>query len=212
MIWQKILKVLMKGAWDWILRVGSPVCLFTLTTKDGTLWNRRWTSLWRDYLFPKYWPNWGRAMECFQGLYSLSGRMPLPQDLGKSRNRKIGCYNVRIILKCDRQRGNAAADVPVKFQSDWKSININRAALRLHKWFWICNQSWIDICLKYMSCLVLNHELTFFRCLRVRKNVGGGMRQAGVLAAACQTALTDARERLHRDHEHTRRLAESEDG
>ena len=42
--------------------------------------------------------------------------------------------------------------------------------------------------------------------------LGGGMRQAGVLAAACQVALTDARERLQRDHEHARKLAEGEEG
>ena len=29
--------------------------------------------------------------------------------------------------------GSTAAEVPVKFQSDWKSINSNPAASRLHK-------------------------------------------------------------------------------
>ena len=33
----------------------------------------------------------------------------------------------------DRHLGSCAAEVPVKFQSDWKSLNPNLAASRLHK-------------------------------------------------------------------------------
>ena len=43
---------------------------------------------------------------------------------------------------------------------------------------------------------------------RARKVVGGGMRQAGVLAAAGIVALTQMVERLAEDHAHARRLAE----
>lgn len=43
---------------------------------------------------------------------------------------------------------------------------------------------------------------------RYRKMVGGGMRQAGVLAAAGIVALTEMVERLQDDHENARRLAE----
>lgn len=43
---------------------------------------------------------------------------------------------------------------------------------------------------------------------RVRKVVGGGMRQAGVLAAAGIVALTERVERLREDHENARFLAE----
>ena len=38
----------------------------------------------------------------------------------KSRSREIGCHD-------------AAADVSIKFQSDWKCLNPNLAALRLHE-------------------------------------------------------------------------------
>jgi threonine aldolase len=44
--------------------------------------------------------------------------------------------------------------------------------------------------------------------LRVRKRMGGGMRQAGVLAAAGLVALRDNVERLAEDHAHARLLAE----
>jgi threonine aldolase len=43
---------------------------------------------------------------------------------------------------------------------------------------------------------------------RVRKMLGGGMRQAGVLAAAGLVALESGVERLAEDHAHARRLAE----
>ena len=42
-------------------------------------------------------------------------------------------YNNRIALKFDRYFGSAAAEVPVKFQSNWKSLNPNLAASRLHE-------------------------------------------------------------------------------
>ncbi len=43
---------------------------------------------------------------------------------------------------------------------------------------------------------------------RIRKRLGGGMRQAGVLAAAALVALEDGIERLEEDHVNARRLAE----
>jgi threonine aldolase len=42
----------------------------------------------------------------------------------------------------------------------------------------------------------------------VRKALGGGMRQAGVLAAAGLIALEESPKRLHQDHENARFLAE----
>ena len=54
----------------------------------------------------------------------------LPQDLAKSRSREIGCYHDRIFLKFDRHLGSTAAEVPVKIQSDWGSLNPDLAALR----------------------------------------------------------------------------------
>ncbi len=46
------------------------------------------------------------------------------------------------------------------------------------------------------------------RARRVRKMLGGGMRQVGVLAAAGAIALTEMVDRLAEDHLHARRLAE----
>jgi threonine aldolase len=50
---------------------------------------------------------------------------------------------------------------------------------------------------------------TIRRARRLRKMFGGGMRQAGVLGAACLYALDHHRERLADDHRRARRLAEA---
>ena len=47
----------------------------------------------------------------------------LPRNRVKTRSREIGCYNDRIVLKFERHICHAAAEVPVKFQNDWKSPN-----------------------------------------------------------------------------------------
>jgi|SRR5450755_1756944 len=47
------------------------------------------------------------------------------------------------------------------------------------------------------------------RCRRYRKMVGGGMRQAGVLAAAALVALEDGPKRLPEDHANARALAQA---
>ena len=54
----------------------------------------------------------------------------LPSDLA---SREIGCCNDRIILKFDAHLGSSAAEVPVKFQSVWKSLNMNLATSRLYE-------------------------------------------------------------------------------
>ena len=54
-------------------------------------------------------------------------------DLVKSRDSEIGCYNDPIALKFDRHLGNAATEVPVRFQNDWNSLYIDPAASRLHE-------------------------------------------------------------------------------
>jgi threonine aldolase len=59
-----------------------------------------------------------------------------------------------------------------------------------------------------VGSLVCGSKERVWRAHRIRKLLGGGMRQAGILAAAGLWALEHNRERLARDHEHARRLAE----
>ena len=57
----------------------------------------------------------------------------LLSNLVKSRSREIGCYDDRIVLKFDWNLSSAAAEVPVKYQRNWKSVHLNLEASRLHK-------------------------------------------------------------------------------
>lgn len=59
-----------------------------------------------------------------------------------------------------------------------------------------------------IGSLLLGDEQYIQRARRLRKMVGGGMRQAGILAAAGMIALTDNVERLKQDHLNARYLSE----
>ncbi len=59
-----------------------------------------------------------------------------------------------------------------------------------------------------VGSLVLGSKDFIERARRVRKMLGGGMRQAGILAAAGLVALEDSPAGLHEDHENARWLAE----
>lgn len=59
-----------------------------------------------------------------------------------------------------------------------------------------------------VGSLLLGSEDFLKRAKRVRKMLGGGMRQAGMLAAAGQYALTHHVERLSEDHQNAQRLAQ----
>ena len=51
----------------------------------------------------------------------------------KSRSHENECYDDRNDLKLDRHLDSTAVEVPVKFQSDWKSLNPNLAASSLRE-------------------------------------------------------------------------------
>ncbi len=59
-----------------------------------------------------------------------------------------------------------------------------------------------------VGSLLLGTQDFIDRARRVRKMLGGGMRQAGVLAAAGLIALEQMPKRLHKDHQNARLLAE----
>ncbi len=63
------------------------------------------------------------------------------------------------------------------------------------------------LCAPVGSVLVGSHDY-IERARRIRKMLGGGMRQAGILAAAGLIALDKMTLRLHEDHANARRLAE----
>jgi len=60
-----------------------------------------------------------------------------------------------------------------------------------------------------IGSVVAGSEELVARARRLRKLWGGGMRQVGILAAACEYALDHQFERLVNDHEHAKLLADS---
>ncbi|MGR5165589.1 low-specificity L-threonine aldolase [Vibrio astriarenae] len=70
----------------------------------------------------------------------------------------------------------------------------------------------MTICLSKGLCapigsLLLGSEALISKARRIRKMLGGGMRQAGILAAAGKIALTEQTKRLAEDHSNARYLA-----
>ena len=65
-------------------------------------------------------------------IFSLC-RALLQLSTGACRSRETRCNKDGIALEYDRYLRSAAAEAPVKFQSDWKSLNPNLAASRLHE-------------------------------------------------------------------------------
>jgi threonine aldolase len=59
-----------------------------------------------------------------------------------------------------------------------------------------------------VGSLIVGSRVLIERCRRIRKMLGGGMRQAGVLAAAGLIALEEGPKRLNEDHVRAQRLAE----
>jgi threonine aldolase len=71
----------------------------------------------------------------------------------------------------------------------------------------------VQICLSKGLCapagsLLLGTREFIDRARRIRNMLGGGMRQAGVLAATGLIALQDMRKRLREDHQHAEQLAQ----
>lgn len=58
------------------------------------------------------------------------------------------------------------------------------------------------------GAVLAGHREFVAEAWRVRKLLGGGMRQAGVLAAAARFGLEHAEATLHRDHDNARHFAE----
>ncbi len=63
-----------------------------------------------------------------------------------------------------------------------------------------------------VGSLVVGSKELIHKCRLIRKMLGGGMRQAGILAAAGIVALEEGPLRLHEDHENARALAEGLSG
>ena len=74
----------------------------------------------------------------------------LSQDFVKSRSRENGSLKYRIDLKLDRHISSSAAEVPVKFYSDWPILNITKCYRQFPvfgTFFLVCTQGFVVLVL-----------------------------------------------------------------
>jgi len=111
-----------------------------------------------------------------------------------------------------RRVGELSKRQGLRLHVDGARIFNAAAALRIPARDLVATADSVTFCLSKALCApvgsVLCGDESFIRqARRVRKQLGGGMRQAGILAAAGIVALETMIERLAEDHERARRLA-----
>ena len=119
----------------------TPGCTRQDGLTDRLIFNMRIPIPWKDGLYIETWhritlwlprPSSIRKSGAKLGLYSLSGRASYRKI---SRSLKAASLIVMIIVSLwnfDKHLLRAAAEMPVKFQSDWKCITPNLVASRFH--------------------------------------------------------------------------------
>jgi threonine aldolase len=118
-----------------------------------------------------------------------------------------------ITAEYTQQVGEIARRRGLKLHLDGARLFNAAAALKVQPRALAAPADSVQICLSKGLCAPLGSLLVgsrefIARALRTRKVLGGGMRQAGVVAAAGLIALRDMRERLVEDHRTAAQLAE----
>ncbi|XP_072602634.1 uncharacterized protein [Vulpes vulpes] len=130
---------------------------------------------------------------CLENTHSSSGGRVLPIDYLRQVHRLAQSYGVRVHLDGARLMNAAVA------------LRVSPARIVEH-----CDS--VSLCFSKglgapVGALVGGPKDFIEGAWRLRKALGGGMRQAGVLAAAALVGLADAEEVLLRDHQNAQRFA-----
>jgi threonine aldolase len=136
-----------------------------------------------------------------------------PSRLVILENTHNRCGGVVLSVEYTRQVGQLARQNKMALHLDGARIFNAAAALGVKASDLTASADSVTFCLSKALCApvgsVLCGSLDFIkRARRIRKMLGGGMRQAGVLAAAGIVALEQMTGRLTEDHRRARRLAE----
>jgi threonine aldolase len=120
---------------------------------------------------------------------------------------------VVIPLEYTRQVGQLAREHNLKLHIDGARIFNAQAALRIPAKELVADADSVSFCLSKGLCAPVGSVLVGSRefiaqARRVRKSLGGGLRQVGVLAAAGLVAIHDMIDRLPEDHDNACVLAE----
>jgi threonine aldolase len=123
------------------------------------------------------------------------------------------CGGVALNLEYTRTVGNLAREHNLHLHIDGARLFNAAVALRVSALELAAPADSVTFCLSKALCapvgsLVCGSKDFIARAHRIRKQLGGGMRQAGVLAAAGIVALDTMVDRLEEDHARARRLAD----
>lgn len=128
-------------------------------------------------------------------------------------NTQGGVGGVPITAAYTATVGALAQDHGLKLHIDGARLFNASAALNTPARDLVAAADSVQICLSKGLCapvgsLIVGSHTFIAQARRVRKILGGGMRQAGVIAAAGLIALQEMRERLAKDHVHAQMLAD----
>ena len=137
----------------------------------------------------------GTRLLCVENPHNMAGGVVVPPDLMKRYQEIAKKHNLKIHLDGARVFSAAAA-----LKKDVKEITqyVDSLMFCLSK----------NLCAPVGSMLCGTKEF-IQKAHRIRKMLGGGMRQAGIIAAPGIVALEEMRERLSEDHENARILGEA---
>ncbi len=124
------------------------------------------------------------------------------------------CSGNPLTLRYMKDVGEIARRNGVKVHVDGARIFNAAISLGVHASELVSEADSVSFCLSKglaapVGSLVCGNHDFIEEARRARKVLGGGMRQAGILAAAGIVALTEMTERLAEDHDNARRLAEN---
>ena len=124
------------------------------------------------------------------------------------------CSGNPLTLRYMKDVGEIARRNGVKVYVDGARIFNAAISLGVHASELVSEADSVSFCLSKglaapVGSLVCGNHDFIEEARRARKVLGGGMRQAGILAAAGIVALTEMTERLAEDHDNARRLAEN---
>ncbi|MCP4357860.1 MAG: low-specificity L-threonine aldolase [Chloroflexi bacterium] len=125
--------------------------------------------------------------------YGSAGGYPIPPDYFANMREVANQHNLKIHLD-----GARLFNAAVALNVDARQItaDVNSVSFCLSK----------GLCAPVGSILCGSHDF-IYQARRIRKSLGGGMRQAGILAAAGIVSLSEMIERLAEDHAHAHMLA-----
>jgi threonine aldolase len=162
----------------------------TVTTPDGIL---TWEMI-ESLIQPKLYYRSQTVLVCLENTHNMAGGTVYPTELGEEICDKAHAAGLRVhldgarIFNASAALGKGVKEITRKFDSIMFCLSKGLGAP--------------------VGSMVLGSREFIDKARMTRKMLGGGMRQAGILAAAGLIALEKSPSRLHQDHANAKFLAE----